>query len=536
MGLPPSQQYTRTKKKRFCTLHKVCYHNTEDCKTVKRDYVTSSVQGHNQPSKSPRLPPWAARYPGPSASEDSRNAPRGRRDAEPERKKSSSPVLGVIKMISRGCADGDSNRAHKSRSRRDFMEVEGVRKDEAVISFGPEDLEGVNLPHNDALIIQAKTANYDIMRVFVDSGRSVNVIFKETIIQMNLQGYHLEAVNISLLGFSGHAIYPEGEIVLPLSLGTVELKETVMTTFTVVDAPSSYNIILGRPAMNELRVVASTHHQKIKFPIGSRVGEVRGDQPSSWKCYVEAVVVDQKRARKEGRKFRVVERWRGFAESRPHSGSTISYMVLNVVLMPKSTGKWRMCMDFRDLNKACPKDHPLPRIDQLVDSTSGCELLSFMDAYKGYHQIPLAKEDQDNASFITSGGTFCYRLMNKVFEKKLGSNVELYVDDILGKSREFSDIIFDLKEIFATLMQYGIKLNPAKCIFGVKSGEFLGFMVTDGGIEVNQEKVKSVLDMPSPRSVREVQKLTGRIASHSRFISRSAHRSYPFFQVLRKAQ
>ncbi|XP_075507531.1 uncharacterized protein LOC142544359 [Primulina tabacum] len=194
-------------------------------------------------------------------------------------------------MISGGSTDGDSNRARKSRSRRECMEVDGVRRIEAVISFGPEDLKGVNIPHNDALVIQARIANYDIMRVFVDSGSFVNVIFQVALVQMDLQGYQLETVDTTLFGFAGHTVYPEGEIVLLLNLGSRELNKTMMTTLDVVDAPSSYNIILGRPAMNELRAVASTYHQKIKFPMGNRISEVRGDHPSR-KCYVEAVRVD----------------------------------------------------------------------------------------------------------------------------------------------------------------------------------------------------------------------------------------------------
>ncbi|KAL0413055.1 UNVERIFIED_CONTAM: Transposon Ty3-G Gag-Pol polyprotein [Sesamum radiatum] len=83
----------------------------------------------------------------------------------------------------------------------------------------------------------------------------------------------------------------------------------------------------------------------------------------------------------------------------------------NVVLVPKPGGKWRMCIDFRDLNKACPKDFYPPQIDQLVDSTSGCELLSMMDASHGYHQIMLDPEDRKKVSFITSEGTFCYVAM-----------------------------------------------------------------------------------------------------------------------------
>ncbi|XP_073057010.1 uncharacterized protein [Primulina eburnea] len=228
-----------------------------------------------------------------------------RRESEPERKKKSPPATGLIKMILGGSTDGDSNRARKSISRRECLEVEGARRREAVISFGPEDLKRVNLPHNDALVIQARVANYDILRVFVDSGSSVNVIFKDAFMQMYLQGYHLEAVETALFGFASHAVYPEGEIVLPLTLGSQDLKRKVMTSFTMVDSPSSYNIIMGRPDMNELRAVTSTYHQKIKFPVGARVGEVRGDQPSSRKCYGEAVRADQSKTKREGKKAKV---------------------------------------------------------------------------------------------------------------------------------------------------------------------------------------------------------------------------------------
>ncbi|XP_073033812.1 uncharacterized protein [Primulina eburnea] len=192
-------------------------------------------------------------------------------------------------MISIGSKDDDSNRAQKARSRRECLEVDGWGRDEPVISFGPEDLRGVSLPHNDALVIKARVANYDVLSVFVDNGSSLNVIFKEALVQMDLHEYQLEAVETILFGFAGHAMYLEGEIPLPLTLGTEELRKTVMIVFTVVDAPSSYNIILGRPAMNEMRAVASTYHQKIKFPVRGQVGEVKGVQPSSRKCYGKTI-------------------------------------------------------------------------------------------------------------------------------------------------------------------------------------------------------------------------------------------------------
>ncbi|KAL0458557.1 UNVERIFIED_CONTAM: hypothetical protein Slati_0482900 [Sesamum latifolium] len=138
-----------------------------------------------------------------------------------------------------------------------------------------------------------------------------------------------------------------------------------------------------------------------------------------------------------------------------------------------------MCIDFRDLNKACSKDfYPLPQIDQLVDSTSGCELLSMMDASQGYHQIMLAVEDRQKVSFITSEGR----------------NVEVYVDDMLVKSKKAVDHVKDLEETFSVLRKYKLKLNPAKCAFGVQGGLLLG-------IHGDPEESRPILSKSKPLSI-----------------------------------
>jgi hypothetical protein len=166
----------------------------------------------------------------------------------------------------------------------------------------------------------------------------------------------------------------------------------------------------------------------------------------------------------------------------------------NVVMVKKANGKWRMCVDFTDLNKTCPKDSfLLPRIDQLVDSTVGHRLLTFMDAFLGYNQIAMDEVDQEKTSFITSRGLFCYkvmpfglknvgatyqRLMNRMFHDQIGKNVEVYIDNMLVKSKEEGNHLKDLEETFKTLCKYRMKLNPSKCAFGVSFGKFLGFMVS----------------------------------------------------------
>ena len=192
----------------------------------------------------------------------------------------------------------------------------------------------------------------------------------------------------------------------------------------------------------------------------------------------------------------------------------------NVILVKKANGKWRMCVDFTNLNRACPKDSfPLPRIDQLVDSIAGHKLLTFMDAFSGYNQIKKAEEDQEKTTFITSQGIYCYkvmpfglknagatyqRLVNKMFSKQIGRNMEVYVDNMLVKSKKELTHLDDLRETFATLKQYHMKLNPGKCVFGVASGKFLGFMVSQRGIEANLEKVQAIINMASPKTVKEV--------------------------------
>ncbi|KAL0385128.1 UNVERIFIED_CONTAM: Polyprotein P3 [Sesamum radiatum] len=224
----------------------------------------------------------------------------------------------------------------------------------------------------------------------------------------------------------------------------------------------------------------------------------------------------------------------------------------NVVVVPKASGKWRMCTDFTNLNKACPKDpYPLPRIDFLVDSTAGYELFSMMDAYQGYHQIFMAEEDSIKTSFITDKGIYCYnvmpfglknagatyqRLVNKMFRNQVGATMEVYVDDMLVKSRRKDDHLGYLKQAFDVMRAYGMKLNPSKCAFGVRGGKFLGYMVSERGIEANPEKIEAISKLKSPRSLKEIQKLTGKIASLSHFISKSADRSLLFFKSLGKAK
>jgi hypothetical protein len=220
----------------------------------------------------------------------------------------------------------------------------------------------------------------------------------------------------------------------------------------------------------------------------------------------------------------------------------------NRVLVKKKGGKWRMCVDYTGLNKACPKvPYPLPRIDQIMDSTVGCETLSFLDAYSGYHQIRMKESDQLATSFITPFGMYCYitmpfglrnagatyqRCMNHVFGEHIGRRV----DDIVVKTRKASDLLTDLETTFKCLKAKGVKLNPEKCVFGVPRGMLLGFIVSERGIEANPKKIAAITNMGPIKDLKGVQRVMGYLAALSRFISCLGERGLPLYCLLSKTE
>ena len=382
---------------------------------------------------------------------------------------------------------------------------------------------------------------------------------------------------------------PLGLIQLVFTLGDPPCQATTTARFLVVDTPSAYNMLLGRPSLKAIKAIPSAYHMMIKFPTTSGVGMVQGDQRVASECYsasmkkkaVDNIYLDELDMRDEvnarpepseelepvplddnpkhlayiGSKLAedlksllthflrqnkdvfawkqadmggidpaiithrlnvspffkpVKQKRRSFAPKRQKAineevGKLLQVGAIreveypewlaNVVLVKKANAKWRLCIDFTDVNRACPKDSfPLPRIDLIVDATAGHELLSFMDAFSGYNQISMDPNNREKTSFVTWQGTYCYRVMpfglknaratyqrlvNRMFQKQIGTSMEVYIDDMLVKSTTTELHIVHLSEAFQILREYNMKLNPAKCAFGVSAGKFLGFIINN---------------------------------------------------------
>ncbi|PKU62402.1 hypothetical protein MA16_Dca028415 [Dendrobium catenatum] len=342
------------------------------------------------------------------------------------------------------------------------------------ITFKESDLEGVKTPHQDPLVISAGIGDpcYNVKRILVDNGSSVDVLFYSTFLSMGLSREKLQPAAGPLYGFDNRPVRVEGTITLPVVLGEFPRQVEHPILFIVVKSESAYNAIFGRPLQTIFGVVASIPHLKLKFPTPSGIGIVRGDQQVAQSCYLRqaqdlqnedtpqraspvedlmyvslseehpsrTVQIGSLLSDTEKKKYidflrtnqdvfawssadmpginpevimhslkinpaykPVIQKKQNFALERQLAIEQevdkllksrfireVHYpaWLANVVMVRKTNGTWRMCVDYTDLNKACPKDSfPLPRIDQLVDATFGHQMLSFMDAYSGYNQI-----------------------------------------------------------------------------------------------------------------------------------------------------
>uniref|UniRef100_A0A2N9ETC4 Uncharacterized protein n=1 Tax=Fagus sylvatica TaxID=28930 RepID=A0A2N9ETC4_FAGSY len=445
-------------------------------------------------------------------------------------------------------------------------------ENEQQIFFSDEDLRDVQTPHDDPLVIKLRIGDSDVKRVLVDQGSCSEIMYPDLFHGLGLKQTDLQPYDAPLVGFSGESIRPMGRITLNVHTGPISLE----TEFVVIDVPSPYTAIMGRRWLHRLKAVPSSFHQKLRFPTDFGIMEIKGDQVASKQCIMAAVKQNPPESKQKGK---MVSQCSKDPHSKPvqqkarrsapvHAEAVqkevekllqagaireIQYptWLSNTVVVKKKNGKWRVCVDFTNLNQACPKDpFPLPKIDQLVDATAGHDRMSFLDAFQGYHQIALSAEDREKTAFITPLGIYCYKVMpfglknagatyqrmvTKMFKDQIGKTMEIYIDDMVVKSRLSQDHLKDLTETFRVLRLHKLRLNASKCVFGVGSGKFLGFMVSHRGIEVNPDQIKVIQELKAPRTHKEVQRLTGMTAALSRFISRSADRCQPFFQLLKKS-
>ena len=224
----------------------------------------------------------------------------------------------------------------------------------------------------------------------------------------------------------------------------------------------------------------------------------------------------------------------------------------NIVQVKKKNGQIRCCVDFRNLNKACPKDEfPLPNMDMLIDSTAGHAMFSFMDGFSGYNQIRMSSKDAVKIAFRIPIGDFHYtimpfglkntgatyqRAMTTIFHDMMHKEIEDYVDDIIVKSKTRGDHLAILWKVFERCRLYKLRMNPLKCAFGVTAGKFLGFLIHQKGISYHPRKVQAIITMQPPATLTRIKSFLGKLSYIWRFIPGLATLTVAFTPLLKKGK
>ena len=272
---------------KFLEFHRDYGHRTDNCIQLKREieylirrgylrrFISPENQAQNQAQNqapTQQLPPWQTTT----------------QHQQP---------LGEIHVISGGFAGGgessSTRKAHLCSIRStEIGEIQAVSKLprlDTSITFSDSDLEGCQHPHDDPLVVRAIVANKTVHRVLIDNDSSADIIFASAFDKMGIERKKLEPVNTHLQGFSGEKVLSLGSIQLVLTLGEPPCQATTTTRFLIVDAPSAYNMLLGRPSLNAIKAIPSAYHMIIKFPTVHGVGMVRGDQRVARECYTASM-------------------------------------------------------------------------------------------------------------------------------------------------------------------------------------------------------------------------------------------------------
>ncbi|XP_072076643.1 uncharacterized protein [Arachis hypogaea] len=403
------------------------------------------------------------------------------------------------------------------------------------------------------MVITARVGTGLVKRILVDTGADSNIMFRNVFDALGLKDANLQTHQHSVVGLGDHFIKPDGIITLPISLGQGQGRRTVMAEFVILQDSTAYNIILGRKTINDLGGVISTRMLVMKFITeeGS-IGSVRGDLETAVACDnaclslrkkskeasgifladLDVRVDDKPRPEPEGdlEKFRVgnsEEKFTFVNRNLPHE---LKGPLMEMIRANGDLFAWTP-VDMPGIDYGLMSHHlairpeakPVAqrrrkmsqeRAEEVARQTAGLleagfiRELDYSTRLSNVVLIPMHRPDEDKMAFITPGGTYGYRvmpfglknagatyqrLMNKIFSNLIGKTVEVYVDDILAKTTRPDDLISDLENMFTSLRQHGMRLNPLKCGFAMEARKFLGFMITQRGVEANPEKYQAIL-------------------------------------------
>ncbi|XP_072064426.1 uncharacterized protein [Arachis hypogaea] len=538
-------------KTRYCTFHQKHGHTTDECVIAKDLLERLARQGHLDKFITGHMQKRAT-----SSPEQHTTGPSSK-----EKDKAPAHPRGVINCISGGYAGGGHTSSARKRTYRAMLAVENnshnppPMQEVPELTFGHADLNSTYTNYDDPVVISIQLGDLIVRKVLLDPGSSADILFFTTFQKMKLSTNILQPYSGELVGFSGERVPVMGSVWLQTTLGEQPLSKTQDVQYLVVDCFSPYNVILGRPFLNKFTAIVSTFHLCVKFPVqDSIVATIHSDLHEARQCY--NISLKPVKANTEVRVNSITSEQPTLAELDPRADfqerPVPNEDLIKVTLTDDHT---KFTFIGASLEKGA-KEKLITFLRQNTDLfawTSGD--MPGISPSVITHRLavnPTARPvSQKKRNLGTEKRAASMSEVNKLIDAQfirelrfttwlanivmqIGRNVEVYVDDMVVKTKVGHPHIEDLEEIFTQVRKYNMRLNPEKCAFGVQGGKFLGFILTSRGIEANPEKCQAILDMHSPKTIKEVQRLTGRLAALSRFLPCLAAKSFNFFQCLKK--
>ncbi|XP_068314926.1 uncharacterized protein [Pyrus communis] len=329
-------------------------------------------------------------------------------------------------------------------------------------------------------------------------------MFVEAFKTINVAEHLLDHSVSPLISFSGDVVQPLGSVHLPFTIGIGPYTTTITTNFLVVDCPTAYNVIFGRTGINDLKAIVSTHMLLMKFPTPYGNGYIRGDQLSARSCYNTSVKQQHLHVPKET--FSIHDQAIKTSSDKAHLNIHCSN---NQPDDPQDYSFTQQAQPAEELeNVSISKDYPdrIVKIGTILSPPIRLALISFLQENTevfawSYEDMPGIYPD-----------IICYRLSIDPKTKPIGKNMEVYVDDMLVKSKHADQHIANFFKTFSILKKY---------------------RMSQRGIEANPEKIKEIMDMKEPLTSKDIQSLTGKMAALTRFISKATDKCAPFFKALK---
>nr|GEU52146.1 hypothetical protein [Tanacetum cinerariifolium] len=338
------------------------------------------------------------------------------------------------------------------------------------------------------LVIEAKIDGHMIHRMYVDGGSLTEVLYEHCFNRLRPEVKNqMVPATTSLTGFSGETIWPLGQLRLLVTIEDVDHSTRAWMNFIIVRSLSPYNGIIRRPGIKEIQAVPSTAHGMLKFPADGGIVTIHSTILIPAEC--ATVITSSKEIPKE---------------------AGVRHENFKVALHP----------NLPDLEVA---------IEETLSAKGRTELCSLLKenldifAWQLSDMTGVPPSVAEHRLNIREG--YSPRLVDKAFDSQIGRNIEVYIKDLNIKRHTEAEILRDIGETFCTLRKINMKLNPKKCTFGAVEGMFLGYMITPEGIKPCPDKTEAVLQLLSPRTIKKVKSLNGKLASLNRFLSKSAEKS-----------